>query len=148
MALEDVGPQSNTFNIEKASLSNTDYRHVVWTGTHLQVVLMSIPVGESIGLEVHNDTDQFLRVDGGRGLCEMGPEKDNLTHSQEVSDGWSIQVPAGTWHNVTNIGEEPLQLYTIYAPTHHAVGKVQATKADAEKDEQSGADEPPDWAKQ
>ena len=103
---------------------------------------MSIPVGESIGLEVHPDTDQFLRLDAGKGTCVMGPAKDQLDFEQEVSDGWSIQVPAGSWHDVVNTGDEPLRLYAIYAPVHHAPGIVQRSSADAERDEAAGVDEP------
>ena len=73
----------------------------------------------------------------------MGPTKDKLDFDREVEDGWAIFVPAGTWHNVTNIGDEPMQLYAVYAPVHHASGKVHATAADAEQDEESGTDQPP-----
>ncbi|HEX6198200.1 MAG TPA: cupin domain-containing protein, partial [Jiangellaceae bacterium] len=107
-----------------------------------------IPVGESVGLEVHPDTDQFLRLDAGQGKCVMGPAEDQLDFEQEVSDGWSIQVPAGTWHDVINTGDEPLRLYAIYAPVHHAAGIVQATSERAERDESAGADEPPTWSVQ
>ena len=76
----------------------------------------------------------------------MGPDEDRLEFDREVTEGWSIFVPAGTWHNVTNIGDEPLQLYTVYAPVHHAAGKIHPTAGDAERDEDSGTDEPPAWA--
>jgi mannose-6-phosphate isomerase-like protein (cupin superfamily) len=109
---------------------------------------MSIPVGEDIGLEAHPETDQFLRLDAGRGRVQMGPAEDQLDFEQEVEDGWAVLVPAGTWHNITNIGDEPMRLYAVYAPTHHAAGAVQATAADAEHDEESGADEPPEWSVQ
>lgn len=108
MSTTDNGPQPNTFDIETATKDNTAYRAVAWTGKYLQVTLMSIPVGSSIGLEVHPETDQFLRIDAGRGVCRMGPSENDLTDT-EVSDGWSIQVPAGTWHDVVNTGDEPLQ---------------------------------------
>lgn len=148
MQITDNGPQPNSFDIETATCENTTYRTVAWTGTYLQVTLMSIPVGESIGLEVHEETDQFLRVDAGQGRCVMGPAEDDLTYSQDVEDGWSIQVPAGTWHDVLNTGDEPLRLYAIYAPTHHAQGKVHQTFAEAEADEAAGGDEPPAWTVQ
>ena len=76
----------------------------------------------------------------------MGSAEDQLDFDREVEDGWAIFVPAGTWHNVTNIGDEPLQLYAVYAPVHHAPGKVQPTAEDAERDEESGKDEPPSWS--
>ncbi len=148
MDVHDNGPRPNAFDIETATRENDTYRTVAWTGRYLQVTLMSIPVGESIGLEAHPDTDQFLRVDAGRGRCVMGPAEDELTFEQEVTDGWSIQVPAGTWHDVKNTGDEPLRLYAIYAPVHHAPGIVQDTDEDAERDEELGVDEPPAWTVQ
>ena len=146
MDITDNGPEPNAFDIERATKENTNYRTVAWTGKYLQVTLMSIPAGESIGLEAHPETDQFLRVDAGRGRAKMGPSKDDLPFQQDVSDGWSIQVPAGTWHDVENTGDDPLQLYVVYAPVHHAPGIEQATAEDAEQDEESGRDEPPEWA--
>ncbi|WP_238706047.1 cupin domain-containing protein [Serinicoccus marinus] len=109
---------------------------------------MSIPPGESIGLEAHPETDQFLRLDSGQGRCVMGPAEDDLSFTQDVSDGWAIQVPAGTWHDVINTGEEPMRLYAVYAPTHHAQGIVQDTAEQAEADEDSGKDSPPEWSVQ
>jgi len=148
MTITDNGPEPNAFDIEAAAKQNDTYRTVAWTGKYLQVTLMSIPVGESIGLEKHPETDQFLRVDAGRGRCVMGPEEDDLNFEQDVSDGWSIQVPAGTWHDVENTGDEPLKLYVVYAPVHHAPGLVQETADKAEEDEESGKDEPPEWSHQ
>lgn len=145
---DDVGPRPHAFDIEQATLANDTYRTVAWTGKYLQVTLMTIPPGESIGLEAHPGTDQFLRVDAGRGRCVMGPSADRLDFEQEVTDGWSVQVPAGTWHDVVNDGDEPLRLYAVYAPVHHAPGITQATKADAERDEEAGEDEPPSWSVQ
>jgi len=144
----DKNATPNVFNIEEATLQNENYRTVAWTGRYLQVTLMTIPVGESIGLETHPNTDQFLRIDGGTGEAVMGPAKDQLDFRHDVSDGWSIQVPAGTWHNVINTGDKPLRLYTIYAPVHHAADTVQPTKADAERDEAAGTDEAPSWTVQ
>jgi mannose-6-phosphate isomerase-like protein (cupin superfamily) len=106
---------------------------------------MSIPEGKDVGLEMHPETDQFLRLDAGRGRVQMGPAQENLEFNQEVSDGWCIFVPAGTWHNVTNIGSEPMQLYAIYAPAHHKPGKVHRTAADAATDTD---DEPASWSVQ
>ncbi|KGN41178.1 cupin domain-containing protein [Knoellia aerolata] len=147
MSITDNGPKPNAFDIETATRQNTTYRSVAWTGKYLQVTLMSIAPGSSIGLEVHPETDQFLRIDAGSGVCRMGPSETELTHT-DVTDGWSIQVPAGTWHDVVNTGDEPLQLYAIYAPTHHAKGTVHETAEDAEKDEEAGTDEPPEWTVQ
>ena len=117
MTVEDVGPNPSAFDLESETTANEHYRAVAWTGRYLQVTLMSIPVGESIGLEMHGDTDQFLRLDAGRGQVRMGLEKDELTFVEDVSDGWCVLVPAGTWHDVVNTGDEPMRLYAVYAPT-------------------------------
>lgn len=148
MQIKDNGPDPNVFDIETATRQNDTYRTVAWTGKYLQVTLMSIPPGESIGLEVHPETDQFLRLDAGRGRCVMGPAEDDLPFERDVEDGWSVQVPAGVWHDVRNTGDQPLRLYAVYAPVHHAAGIVQQTAQDAEKDEESGKDEPPSWTVQ
>ncbi|ROR72195.1 mannose-6-phosphate isomerase-like protein (cupin superfamily) [Bogoriella caseilytica] len=148
MDIADNGPHPNAFDLETATRENPNYRTVAWTGKHLQVTLMSIEPGAAIGLEVHYGTDQFLRVDAGKGRAKMGPTKDDLSFQQDVEDGWSIQVPAGTWHDVENTGDEPLRLYAIYAPTHHAKGIVQETPDDAERDEEQGRDEPPSWVEE
>ncbi|GAA4511427.1 cupin domain-containing protein [Brevibacterium yomogidense] len=145
MDMIDNGPNPNAFNIETATVENSHYRTVVWTGRYMQVTLMSIPVGESVGLEVHDENDQFLRIEAGEGRCVMGPAADQLNFQQDVSDDWSIQVPAGVWHDVINTGTEPLRLYSIYSPVHHAQGRVHPTADDAERDEESGEDEPPAW---
>jgi len=148
MNVEDIGPQPQSFDLEQATVGNDTYRTVAWTGRYLQLTLMSIPVGEDIGLEAHPETDQFLRLDAGRGRVQMGPAEDRLDFEREVEDGWAVMVPAGTWHNITNTGDEPMRLYAVYAPVHHAAGTVQRTAEDAERDEESGADEPPEWSVQ
>ena len=148
VGIEDVGPQPQSFDLEQATLDNPDYRAVAWSGKYLQLTLMSIPVGGDIGLEAHPETDQFLRLDGGRGRVQMGPAKDRLDFERDVEDGWAVFVPAGTWHNITNIGDEPMQLYAVYAPVHHAAGTVHHTAADAGADEEAGTDEPPQWSVQ
>ena len=108
MSISDIGPKPNAFDIETETRDNANYRSVAWTGKYLQVTLMSIEPGGNIGLEAHPDTDQFLRVDAGKGVCKMGPAEDDLNFEQEVSDGWAIVVPAGAWHDVVNTGDEPL----------------------------------------
>lgn len=97
------------------------------------MTLMSINPGEDIGLETHPHVDQFLRLEQGQGMVQMGKEKNNLTFSQNVSDDFAIIIPAGTWHNLTNTGSTPLKLYSIYAPPNHPFATVHATKADAEE---------------
>lgn len=144
-AIEDIGPEPQSFDIERATNQNASYRAVVWSGRYLQVTLMSIAVGGEIGLEAHPETDQFLRLEAGSGRAQMGAAKDRLTFDEKVSAGWCVLVPAGTWHNITNIGPTPMQLYTIYAPAHHAPGKVQPTAAIASADKE---DAPADWSVQ
>lgn len=94
------------------------------------MTLMSIPVGGDVGLEVHNDTDQFLRLEQGRGRVQMGPSKDDLTFDEDVTDDWFVLAPKGFWHNITNIGDEPMKVYSLYAPPHYAHGTVHNTQAD------------------
>jgi mannose-6-phosphate isomerase-like protein (cupin superfamily) len=143
--IKDIGPQPQSFDIEQATKGNGDFRSVAWSGRYLQVTLMSIPAGGDIGLEAHPETDQFLRLDSGRGRVQMGSAKDKLTFEKDVSDGWCVCVPAGTWHNITNTGSAPMQVYAIYAPAHHAPDKVQATAAAAAADKN---DKPAGWSEQ
>ena len=143
--MKDIGPEPQSFDLEQATRDNRNYRTVAWSGRYLQMTLMSIPVGGDIGLELHPDTDQFLRLDAGRGRAQIGTDRHNLSFDREVSDGWCVMIPAGTWHNVTNTGDEPMQLYAIYAPAHHKPGKIHKTAADAEADKD---DEPADWSVQ
>jgi Mannose-6-phosphate isomerase len=129
--LKDYGPNPFVINIEKAAKQNTTFRTALWTGRHLQVTLMSINVGEDIGLEIHPTLDQFLRIEEGQGLVQMGASKEKLDFQEKVYDGYAIVVPAGTWHNLINIGNRPIKLYSIYAPPQHPHGTVHETKADA-----------------
>lgn len=130
--LADYGPSPFVVNIEKATKQNDAFRTALWTGNHLQLTLMSINVGEDIGLEIHPTVDQFLRIEEGQGLVRMGDRKDKLDFQEKVYDGFAIIVPAGTWHNVINTGDKPLKLYSIYAPPQHPRGTVHQTKAIAE----------------
>lgn len=129
--IRDYGAEPFVMNMEEATIGNDTFRTALWTGMHLQLTLMSIPVGESIGLEVHPDTDQFLRIEQGDGLAQMGINKNNLNFQRRVYDNSAIIVPAGTWHNLINIGNIPLKLYSIYAPPKHPKGTVHLAKADA-----------------
>jgi mannose-6-phosphate isomerase-like protein (cupin superfamily) len=128
----DQGPHPFVVDIEQATLDNRNYRTTLWTGKYLQMTLMSIPPGHDIGLEVHHDHDQFLRVESGKARVQMGPAKDDLSFDREVGDDWVILVPAGSWHNVTNIGDRPLQVYSLYGPPEHAHGTVHATREEAD----------------
>lgn len=129
--LKDYGPRPLVFNIEKATKQNNTFRTAIWTGSHLQVTLMSINVGEEIGAENHPNLDQFLRIEQGHGLVQMGYRREDMNMQVNVSDNDAIIVPAGTWHNLINMGNIPLKLYSIYAPPQHPHGTVHVTKADA-----------------
>lgn len=134
--LKDYGPRPFVININDATKRNNNYRTALWTGKYLQTTLMKINVGEDIGLEVHPDTDQFLRIEQGQGLAVMGNTKNNLNFQERVSDDYAIFIPAGTWHNVINTGKIPLKLYSIYAPPHHPFGTIHKTKAIAQMEEE------------
>ncbi len=119
---KDYGGNPYVLNINQAAIHNKYYRRAIWTGTYLQTTLMSIPIGGDIGAEIHHDTDQFLRIVQGRGIVQFGKTKADLKNAQRVDGSYAIFVPAGTWHNVKNIGSTPLKLYSIYAPPHHPKG--------------------------
>jgi mannose-6-phosphate isomerase-like protein (cupin superfamily) len=128
IVLRDYGPQPYVVDLDRATKQNMNYRTTLWTGKHLQLTLMSIRVGGDIGVEVHPVVDQFIRIEEGQGVAQMGPTRNNLNFQRNVSDGFAIFVPAGTWHNVVNTGNRPLKLYSIYAPPQHPHGTVHATK--------------------
>jgi len=132
--LTDHGPQPYVLDIEDATLSNPNFRATLWTGVHLQLTVMSIPVGETIGLEQHKDNDQFIRVEQGTGHVRMGPTEDQVTFTAEVQADSVIFVPAGSWHDVANTGSEDLKLYTLYGPPDHVPGTIHPTKQDAADD--------------
>jgi mannose-6-phosphate isomerase-like protein (cupin superfamily) len=115
--------------IEKDTLENSNFRKVLYTGKHSQLVLMSLKPKEEIGMEVHAENDQFFRIEKGEGKCIIDGNE------YELKDGTAIIVPSGAQHNVINMSEtEDLKLYTIYSPPHHQDGVVRATKEEAEAD--------------
>jgi len=118
-------------NIEQDTLENNDFRRVLYTAKHCQLVLMSLQPKEEIGLETHPENDQFLRFEGGRGVVFIDGNE------YQVTDGGAVTVPAGARHNVVNMSEtEQLKIYTIYSPPHHRDDTVHATKKDAETDDE------------
>lgn len=118
-----------TTDIESATRANINFRKVLYTGKHSQLVLMSLRPNEEIGMEVHTDNDQFFRFEMGQGKCIIDGNE------YLVKDGDVIIVPAGANHNIINVSDsEELKLYTLYSPPHHKDGVVRATKAEAEKD--------------
>jgi len=117
-------------NIEKDTLENNNFRKVLYTGKHCQLVLMSLKLNEEIGMEVHKDNDQFFRFEKGQGKVIIDGNE------YKVTDGSAIVVPAGAEHNIINTsGTDELKLYTIYSPAHHQDGVVRATKDEAEANE-------------
>ena len=112
-------------DLEKSTLENENFRKVLYTAKHSQLVLMTIKVGEDIGLETHPEHDQFIRVEAGSAKAMLNGEEHVLT------DGYAVVIPAGTEHNIVNTGQDPLKLYTLYTPPEHPDGTVHATKADA-----------------
>ena len=114
-AVKDCGPHPFVINIEAAT----------------QMTVMSINAGEDIGLEIHPGTDQFIRIEEGQGLVQMGDHRDQLDYRVTANAGDAILIPAGKWHNLTNTGTIPLKVYVIYAPPEHPYGTVHETKADA-----------------
>jgi len=114
-------------NIEKDTLENGNFRKVLYTGKHSQLVLMSLKPKEEIGAEVHKDNDQFFRFEAGQGKCVIDGNE------YALGNGSVIVVPAGAQHNIINVSDtEDLKLYTIYSPAHHQDGVVRKTKAEAE----------------
>lgn len=131
IVLKDYGNAPTVLDIEAYTVGNENFRTTLWTGTNLQVTLMTIPVGGDIGLELHPDIDQFLRIEQGEGRVLMGDAEDKLDFVQEVKADYSVFVPAGKWHNLVNTGNEPIKLYSIYAPVEHPHGTVHKTQAEA-----------------
>lgn len=117
-------------NIEQLTVENALFRKVLYTGKNIQLVLMSLRPGEEIGEEVHDDRDQFFRVESGEGEVWIDGKKN------PIRDDDAIIVPAGSRHNVVNTGKQPLQLYTLYGPPEHVDGTIHETKQDAEAHEE------------
>ena len=132
---EDFSVSKTGFHtdIEKDTVDNKNYRKILFTGTHLQLGLMSIEPGKDVGKEVHPDTDQFFRVDGGSGEALIGGKR------YPLKNGDVVVIPAGSEHNIT-AGEKGIKLYTIYAPPHHKDKVIHKTKEEAEADK---TDKPP-----
>lgn len=135
LEFRDFGNDPFVFNIEDYTKENETYRTALWTGEYMQLTVMNILPGEDVGLEVHHDHDQFLRVEEGEGLVLMGDTEDDLSFQKRIEDDFAIMVPAGKWHNVVNDTNKPLKLYSIYAPREHDKNTVHQTKEEALADE-------------
>ena len=119
-------------DIENATRGNTSFRTALFTGANLQLTVMRLAPDEEIGLEMHADRDQFIRVEEGKARVTLGPSEDTVAEAHLVEDDWAVIIPAGTWHNVINAGPSDLKLYSLYAPPEHPAGTVHRTKADAD----------------
>lgn len=132
----DNGPNPYVTNIEQMAARNQNFRTAIWTGCNLQMTLMCIPPCGEIGVESHGDTDQFIRVEQGNAMVRMGSCRERMDYHKNMRRGDAVFVPAGTWHNVINIGRNYLKVSSIYAPPNHARGTVHHTKEDAERAEE------------
>lgn len=135
--MQDHGKQPYVVDIEDLTVGNDNFRQAGWTGQFLQMTLMSIEVGGEIGLELHDDTDQFLRVEQGQAKVVMGEDGDSMSFEAIAEDDFAVFVPSGYWHNVINTGDTPLKVYSIYAPAHHPFGTIHETKAEADAAEEA-----------
>ncbi len=119
-------------DIEKATIDNTTFRTVLFTGDHTQLTVMRLAAGEDIGREAHHDRDQFLRIEQGQARVEFGKAEGTIDETHDVADDWAIIIPAGVWHNVVNTGPGELKLYSLYSPPEHPANTVHVTKVEAE----------------
>ena len=131
----DFGNEPFVFNIEDYTRLNDSYRTALWTGEFMQLTVMNLLPGEDIGLEVHLDHDQFIRVEEGEGIVKMGDAEDNMSFQERIEDDFAVMIPAGKWHNVINDSDKPLKLYSIYAPREHKHSTIHKNKAEALADE-------------
>ena len=131
----DYGGEPFVFNVSQAANLNTNFRTTLWTGEYMQLTLMSIPVSGEIGVEMHSTVDQYIRVESGRALVKIGKNCKLEDGEKCIDCNYAVIIPAGTWHNVINVGYSPLKLYSIYAPPQHPLGTTNQTKADAEQED-------------
>ena len=126
------GDKPTLLNIRDITRSNGYYRKEIWTGEHLQLTVMSIPVGGEVGLEQHTENDQFIGVEYGVASVYFGQTKQDVIFVGNVNPNYAIIVPSGTWHNIINEGFTPLKIYSVYAPPHHPKGTIHKTKFDSD----------------
>lgn len=130
--IQDCGPDPFIVNMDCVTEMNSNFRTALWTGEYLQMTLMCIPAGGEIGLEMHDDLDQFIRIEEGCALIKMGKCKNSLDILKRIDSHCGVFVPACTWHNIINTGCTPLKLSSIYAPPKHPFGTVHRTRQQAE----------------
>ncbi len=130
MVLKDYGDNPLVINLDKAVQQNNNFRLALWTGEHFQITIMCLKAYEEIGFEIHNHLDQMLKVVSGFGMVIMGKDEKGEQKKIKIGPGSAIIVPMGTNHNVVNTSQQPLKLYSIYAPPQHPFGTVQKNKSD------------------
>lgn len=133
---KDLGAKPQVINIRNAVCKNANFRTAIWTGEYLQITVMSIPAGGEIGLEKHDDLDQFIKVESGCANVYMGKTKPTVKRVGTINAEYAVVIPAGTWHNVVNACSCPLKVYSIYAPPKHPFGTVHQTKLDSDLSEE------------
>jgi mannose-6-phosphate isomerase-like protein (cupin superfamily) len=129
---KDLGAKPSLINIHNETLCNNNFRTIIWTGEYLQATVMSIPVGGEIGLEIHDDLDQFIRIESGCAAVYMGKCKHDVRFYGKANPDYAIIIPSETWHNIINAGNCPLKVYSVYAPPKHPFGTVHKTKLDSD----------------
>ena len=128
----DLGAKPSLINLHNESVCNTNFRKAIWTGNYLQVTLMSIPVGGEIGLEMHDDLDQLIKLESGCANVYMGDTKQNVKFVGKVNANYAVLIPSGTWHTIINACSCPLKVYSVYAPVKHPFGTVHEKKLDSD----------------
>lgn len=114
----DSIPTYSVINIDRETESNREFRKPIWTGEYLSITVMRIPVNGETGNEIHDDTDQFVKIESGDARIAIGDENGNVIFDRAIDDDYGVVIPAGTWHNIINAGNEPLKLLSVYAPPH------------------------------
>lgn len=129
---DDLAGMPALINIHKQACCNNYFRKAIWTGNHLQVTVMSIPAGGEIGLEMHDNLDQFIRIEYGIASVYMGKSKPDVKFIGNANANYAVLIPAGAWHNLINEQDVPLKVYSIYAPPQHPIGTIHKTKLDSD----------------
>lgn len=132
---EQLNNPAGIINIHKESLLNKNFRKEIWTGKHLQVTVMSIPPKSEIGIELHNNLDQFIRIESGIASLYLGRTKKDIKFAGNANFNDAILIPAGTWHNILNRQNRALKLYSIYAPPNHPIGTIHKSKLESDIEE-------------
>lgn len=127
----DCGSGPYIIPVEECAVKNMDFRRAVWTGCRMQMTLMCIPPCGEVGVEMHEDTDQLIRVEQGAAMMKLGRGRCCMERQSRLCQGEAVFVPMGTWHNIVNVGDCPLKLSSVYAPPHHPAGTVHHTREDA-----------------